>query len=157
MYLFIDVLEIQSIYYIPELPKLQTTPSISETTSNSVKVGFQTWQPSMGGSGPVVSYMVQYRQDISGSVQWKDGVFIAHTGATNLEVVQTGLSYNTSYRFRVVPVYSDGSITINGIASSESILITTTGITLKYYTRMFFLCMCSLIQFVTHYLNHNME
>ncbi len=114
--------------YIPELLQLQTTtPSMSDITSDSAKVTFKTWQSSMGGTGPVSSYIVQYQQNIR-NAQWMDGVTIAHIDDGNLEVVQTGLQYNTVYKFRVVPVYSDGSITMNGVASTESGLITTTGI-----------------------------
>ncbi|XP_072016559.1 uncharacterized protein [Amphiura filiformis] len=86
-------------------PILTNVPIINsgETTSSSVSIRWTRWDPSMGGDGPVVQYIIKYREITPDpDAPYTNSVVIMDVNI--LTKVVDGLHWHTEYDFVVVAV-----------------------------------------------------
>ncbi|XP_072029050.1 uncharacterized protein [Amphiura filiformis] len=87
-------------------PSLNMEPIIDESsiTSNSALIIWLEWNSDMPGDGPILGYIVKYRQTTSESGEMYSEIDIPVTGNNAPAVVVPDLHWDTEYEFAVVAV-----------------------------------------------------
>ena len=97
---------------------------IINITNMSVTIKFRTWYTGMKGDVPPSYYLSQYK--LPEETQWFDGDKMVHDSRSTVTVIiHMNLQPNTTYIFRVIPIYFDHGVEHDGSATVASKEITT--------------------------------